>query len=301
MKTQQTFSDIEYSVRKRVSRREIFLQKMDALIPWSELEAVIYPHYYAGKRGRPPRGIEVMLRMYLLQVWYNLSDGMAEEEIYDSHAMKEFVRIDFQEESAPDAATLLGFRHLLERDGLQKQLFEKINEVLEREGMLWRGGSIIDAAIIEAPSSTKNSSNSRDLEMKQTKKGNGRHFGMKAHIGVDAGTGIVHSAAFTAANEHDIQEAHRLVRKDGAFVNADAGYIGIEKREEITKDGHLSRVKRRVNERKGKESRRTSALYKDAVNRLEWVSQPRWEENKEYLKSKARSKVEHAFYFYYQN
>jgi IS5 family transposase len=141
MKRQQTFSDIEYSKRKRVSRREMFLQKMDVLIPWAELEAVIRPHYYAGKRGRPPRGIEVMLRMYLLQAWYNLSDEMAEEEIYDSRAMKEFVRIGFQEECAPDATTLLGFRHLLERNGLQKQLFEKTNEILEREGMLWRGGA----------------------------------------------------------------------------------------------------------------------------------------------------------------
>jgi IS5 family transposase len=224
MKTQQTFSDIEYSARKRVSRREIFLQKMDALIPWAELEAVIRPHYYAGKRGRPPRGIEVMLRMYLLQVWYNLSDQMAEEEIYDSHAMKEFLRIDFQEEDAPDATTLLGFRHLLEQHGIQKQLFEKINQILEREGMLWRGGSIIDATIIEAPVSTKNSSKSRDGEMKQTKKGNEWHFGMKAHIGADAGTGMVHRVTFTAANEKDIQEAHKLVRKDDEFVNADAGY-----------------------------------------------------------------------------
>jgi IS5 family transposase len=114
---------------------------MDALIPWAELEAVIRPHYYAGKRGRPPRGIEVMLRMYLLQVWYNLSDQMAEEEIYDSHAMKEFVRIDFLEEDAPDATTLLGFRHLLEQHEIQKQLFEKINQILEREGSGGEGAS----------------------------------------------------------------------------------------------------------------------------------------------------------------
>jgi IS5 family transposase len=132
--------------------------------------------------------------------------------------------------------------------------------------------------------------------MKQTKKGNEWHFGMKAHIGADAGTGMVHSATYTAANEHDIQEAHKLVRKDDAFVNADAGYIGIEKREEVIKDEQLSQVKWRVNERKGKENRLTKALYKDAINHLEWVSQPRWEENKEYMKSKVRSKVEHNFY-----
>jgi IS5 family transposase len=141
MKTQQTFSDIGYSQRKRVSRREIFLKKMDALIPWEQLVSVIQPHYYSGKRGRPPRGIELMLRMHLLQNWYNLSDEMAEEEIYDSRAMKEFVKIDFQEEGAPDATALPGFRHLLEGHGLQKRLFDKINEMLEAEGMIWRGGA----------------------------------------------------------------------------------------------------------------------------------------------------------------
>jgi len=296
MKTQQTFSDIEYNARKRVSRREIFLKKMDALIPWSELITVIQPYYFAGKRGRPPRGIEPMLRMYLLQIWYNLSDEMTEEEIYDSHAMKEFARIDFEDEDAPDATTLLGFRHLLERNGLQKKLFEKINSILEAEGMIWRGGSIIDATIIEAPSSTKNSSNSRDSEMKQTKKGNEWHFGMKTHIGCDAGTGMVHSMTVTSANVHDIEEAHRLVRKDDEFANTDAGYVGIHKREEIQSDEHLSRMQWRINKRKGKDCALVAALYKDAVHHLEWVGQPRWDEQIEYGKSKVRSKVEHNFY-----
>ena len=133
MKTQQTFSDIEYESLGRTSRREVFLQKMDALIPWGELEQIIKPHYYAGKRGRPPRGIELMLRMYLLQIWYNLSDEMTEETIYDSRAMKQFAKIDFQEEDVPDATTLLGFRHLLEKAGLQKKLFEAVNAKLEKE------------------------------------------------------------------------------------------------------------------------------------------------------------------------
>jgi IS5 family transposase len=296
MKEQQSFSDIEYSKRKRVSRREIFLQKMDALIPWAELEAVIRPHYFSGKRGRPPRGIEQMLRMYLLQLWYNLSDEMAEEEIYDSHAMKTFVKIDFLEEGAPDATTLLGFRHMLEREGLQKKLFEKINEILEREGMLWRGGSIVDAAIVEAPSSTKNSSKSRDPQMRQTQKGNEWHFGMKVHIGSDAGTGMVHSVTWTSANVSDITEAHRLVRKDDEFVNVDAGYAGIEKREEVMRDKNLSRVQWRVNGRKGKARAKEAKIYKELMNHLEYASQPRWDERIEYLKSKVRSKVEHNFY-----
>ena len=296
MKTQRTFSDIEYSKRKRVSRREIFLKKMDTLIPWEELTGVIQPYYYAGKRGRPPRGIETMLRMYLLQIWYNLSDELTEETVYDSHAMKEFVKVDFLEEDVPDATTLLGFRHMLEKDKLQEKLFEKINGILEREGMIWHGGSIVDATIIEAPGSTKNSGKSRDPEMKQTKKGNEWHFGMKAHIGADAGTGMVHSVSFTAANVHDIREAHKLVRKDDDFVNGDAGYIGIERRKEIAEDEHLSKVQWRINRRKGGERKREKALYKDAMRHLEYVTQPRWEERIEYLKSKVRGKVEHNFY-----
>jgi IS5 family transposase len=296
MKKQQTFSDIEYSQRKHTSRREKFLKKMDALIPWAELEALIQPYYYEGKRGRPPRGIALMLKMYLLQIWYNLSDELTEDCIYDSHAMKEFVGIDFQEEDVPDATTLLLFRHLLEREGLQKKIFEEINGILEREGMLWEGGSILDATIIEAPSSTKNSGKSRDAEMKQTKKGNEWHFGIKAHTGADAGTGKVHSVTVTAANVHDIAEAHKLVRETDAFVNADAGYVGVQKREEIRADEHLSQVQWRVNERKGNDRVRDERLYKAAVQHLEWVGQPRWDQHIEYMKSKVRSRVEHTFY-----
>jgi IS5 family transposase len=234
--------------------------------------------------------------MYLLQNWYNLSDEMAEEEIYDSHAMKEFMKVDFQEEGAPDATTLLNFRHLLEEHGLQQQIFDKINEILEAEGMMWRGGSIVDAAIIDAPSSTKNSAKSRDSEMKQTKKGNEWYFGMKVHVGADAGTGMAHTLTFTGANVHDIEEAHKLVRKDDEFANGDAGYVGIEKREEVTSDENLSRIQWRINRRKGKERAREAKLYKEAVNHLEWVAQPRWDERGEYLKSKVRSKIEHNFY-----
>jgi len=296
MKRQPTFSDIEYSKRKRVSRREIFLKKMDTLIPWKEMAEVIQPYYYAGKRGRPPCGIEPMLRMYLLQIWYNLSDEMTEEAIYDSYAMKEFSKIDFIEEDVPDATTLLLFRHLLEENKLQEKLFETINALLEKEGMIWRGGSIVDATIIEAPSSTKNSSKSRDPDMKQTKKGNEWHFGMKAHIGADAGTGMVHSVSCTAANVHDIQQAHKLVRKEDAFVNGDAGYIGIEKREEIKNDDELSKIQWRINVRKGKEHKRQEALYREAMKHLQYIAQPKWEERIEYMKSKVRSKVEHNFY-----
>jgi IS5 family transposase len=234
--------------------------------------------------------------MYLLQTWYNLSDEMTEDTIYDSYAMKEFVKIDFQEEDVPDATTLLGFRHLMEEAGLQKQLFDAINAILKREGMLWQGGSIVDATIIEASSSTKNSSKSRDPEMHQTKKGNEWHFGMKAHIGTDAGTGMVHSLSCTAANVPDIQEAHKLVREDDDFANADAGYVGIQQREEIRSNERLSGIEWRVNQRKGKRVQMEAALYKNAADHLEWVGQPQWDARIEYLKSKVRSKVEHNFY-----
>jgi IS5 family transposase len=234
--------------------------------------------------------------MYLLQVWYNLSDELTEETIYDSHAMKQFSKIDFQEEDVPDATTLLGFRHLLEEGKVQRRIFETINAVLEKEGMIWQGGSIVDATIISAPSSTKNSGNSRDPAMKQTQKGNEWYFGMKAHIGADAGTGMIHSASFTGANIHDIEEARKLVRPDDDFAFGDAGYTGIAKRKEIQTDENLSKIEWRVNERKGEARARKKTIYKNAMEHLDYISQPRWDEKIEYLKSKVRSKAEHNFY-----
>ena len=233
MERQTTFSDFEYANRKRTTKREEFLKTMDEVIPWRELVACIRPHYPSGKRGRPPRGIEPMLRMYLLQVWFNLSDEAVEDSIYDSYAMRSFVGLNFLEEQTPDATTLLHFRHLLERHGLGKKLFEKINALLEERGCMMRGGTIVDATIISAPSSTKNQDGERDPEMHQTKKGNQWHFGMKAHIGVDADSGLVHTVATTAANAHDITQAHALLHGEEDVVFADSGYRGVEKRDEV--------------------------------------------------------------------
>ena len=296
MKTQLTFSDIEYAERKRVSRREVFLRKMDALLPWNELTAVIQPYYYPGKRGRPPIEIETMLRMYFLQLWYNLSDEMTEESIYDSRAMKEFMKIDFHQQSVPDATTLLGFRRLLEQNELQEKMFRRINAVLEGQGMIWRGGSVIDAVIIEAPSWTKNSAKSRDPQMHQTKKGNEWYFGMKAHAGADAGTAMVHSLTFTAANVTDVAEAAKLVRDDDEFVSLDAGYTGIDKRQEVKEDLRLSSIDWRVSPRMGQSRALENALYKDALGHLGMIGQPRWDVWIAYLNSKVRSKVEHSFH-----
>jgi IS5 family transposase len=275
---QPSFTDVEYGNRRRVSRREQFLATMDTTIPWSRWVGLIEPHYYTGKKGRRPKPIETMLRMYLLQVWFSLSDEGVEEAIYDSYAMRSFMGFDFAVEQVPDATTLLHFRHLLEKHQLGATLFEAQNEIFEEQGWIMRGGSIVDATIIAAPSSTKNATGTRDPEMHQTKKGNQWYFGMKGHIGVDAGTGYVHSVTATAANVHDLDEAVNLVRVDDEVVYCDAGYQGANKRPEIIGDEHLSSIEWRVAARKGV---------------LKTMTEPdRAEESR---KAAVRAKVEHPF------
>ena len=210
--SQMTFSDYEYSCRKKKTKREEFLDVMEDIIPWDEWVEFVRPYYPSGKRGRPTKGIEKMLRMYLLQVWFNLSDEGIEDAIYDSYAFRKFMGINFNEEQVPDATTLLKFRHLLEKHHIGEQLFRAINYVLEQGGAMMKGGTIVDATIINAPSSTKNKEKTRDPEMHQTKKGNEWRYGMKCHIGVDAGTGYVHTVTATSANVHDITETHNLLR-----------------------------------------------------------------------------------------
>ena len=190
--------------------------------------------------------------MYLLQAWFSLSDEGIEDAIYDSYAMRKFMGLDFGVEQTPDATTLLHFRHLVETHGLGEKLLASQNEIFDAQGWIMRGGSIVDATIIAAPSSTKNAAGTRDPEMHQTKKGNQWHFGFKAHIGVDAGTGYVHTVSATAANVHDLDETVNLVRDDDEVVYADAGYQGVQKRPEVAGDEHLSTVEFRVAERKGR-------------------------------------------------
>ena len=227
---QDTFTDIEYSLRKKKATREEFLEIMDEIIPWDEWVGVIEPYYPRGKRGRPPMGIEKMPRMYLLQIWFNLSDPAAEDAIYDSYAMRKFTGIDFMTEAVPDETRLYKFRHLLEKNGLNKLFFDAINRVIVQTGHMVEGGTIVDATIINAPSSTKNAQKARDSEMHQTKKGNEWRFGMKCHIGVDAGSGLVHTMTVTAANEHDITETDKLLCEDDDVMYGDSAYIGIQKR-----------------------------------------------------------------------
>ncbi|MEZ5185824.1 MAG: IS5 family transposase [Candidatus Nanopelagicales bacterium] len=247
---QPSFTDLEYGNRRRVSRRERFLDTMDATIPWQRWVGLIEPFYYDGKKGRKPKALETMLRMYLLQVWFSLSDEGVEDAVYDSYAMRRFMRLDFADEQVPDATTLLGFRHLLERHELGAALFAAQNEIFDAQGWIMRGGSIVDATIVAAPTSTKNAAGERDPQMHSTMKGSQWYFGMKAHIGVDAGTGYVHSVTATAANVHDLDALGRLVRGDDQVVYADAGYRGVDKRPEIAGDQHLSTVDFRVAARK---------------------------------------------------
>lgn len=230
---QVSFSELEYAAKKKVTRRDRFLGEIDAVTPWLTLVAEIEPYYPKGVgRGRPPIGVERMLRMYIAQQCFGLSDEGIEDAIYDSQAIRSFVGIDLAREGAPDATTLLKFRRLLETHQLAERIFHAINTLLAVKGLLLREGSVVDATIIEAPSSTKNQSGERDPEMHQVKKGNQWHFGMKAHIGVDADSGITHTLVTTAANVHDVTQATALLHGEETKVWADSGYRGIEKRPE---------------------------------------------------------------------
>ena len=282
---QQSFTDIEYANRKRQTKKDIFLKMMEEIIPWGMWIALIQPYYYDNKVGRRARGVELMLRMFLLQSWYNLSDEGIEDAIYDSYSFRKFTGIDFLREQVPDATTLCKFRALLYEHNIAQKLFEAINQALEAHGQMMRGGSVVDASIIEAPSSTKNEEKSRDPEMHQTKKGNEWHFGMKAHVGVDAGTGYIHTVTATAANVHDIVETHKLIREDDEVVYGDAGYQGIGKREEIASDPQKSQIEFRINNRPGKMKKMPEGFARV------------FEEDQEHRKSSVRAKVEHAFLF----
>jgi IS5 family transposase len=211
---------------RRATRRDVFLQTMEQIVPWSELCAVIEPHYPKGEGGRPPVGLERMLRMFLVQHWFNLADEACEESLLDSSSLRRFVGIDLGCERVPDGTTLLKFRRLLERYNLGEQLFTKVGQVLQGHGLKIGTGTIVDATIIAAPGSTRNAEKKRDPEMHQTRKGQQWYFGMKLHIGVDSRTGLAHSAQVTAANVHDkhllpvlLHGQERRVYGDGAYAS----------------------------------------------------------------------------------
>lgn len=280
MKKQTSFADMEYSARQKPTRREKFLTDLDRLVPWPVLIALIEPHYYRGERGRPPIGLELMLRMYLCQNCLGLSDEGIEDAIVDSIAVRRFVGVDLIERQPPDATTLLKFRRLLERHDMPARIFALIREHLGQQGLILREGTIVDATLIAAPPSTKNTEHKRDAQMHQTKKGNQWYFGMKAHIGVDAQTGLAHSMVTTAANESDVSQTHRLLHGEEKHVHADAGYQGAKKREAL-KDCTAEFVvaRRRSTYKKLDEA--------DPVRKLI--------EQAEHAKASIRAKVEHVF------
>jgi IS5 family transposase len=282
MEKQMSFAQAEYAGKKRITRKEKFLGEMDKLMPWARLGGVIEPHYPKGERGRPPVGIERMLRIYFLQQWYALGDEALEDAIYDSQAMRTFAGIDLSVEGVPDATTLLNFRHLMEKHGLTKSIFDEVGAMLEEKKLLMREGTIVDATIIAAPSSTKNRSGERDPQMHQTKKGNQWYFGMKAHVGADMESGIVHTIIGTAANVADVKCAPALLHGEEKSGYGDAGYTGVEKRMEA--EGSAGAITWEVAVKRGKLKAMAEGEIKELTRRLER------------LKAQVRSKVEHPFH-----
>ncbi len=279
MDHQLSFADCEFTSKRRQTRKEKFLSRMEKLIPWQRLESVIEPHYPKAGNGRKPYPLPTMLRIHCMQLWYCMSDPAMEDALYEIASMRLFAGLSL-DGAIPDHTTIMNFRHLLERHGLARKIFNEVSTWLSDAGVLVKEGTLLDATIIEAPSSTKNKAGERDPEMHQTKKGNQWHFGMKAHIGVDARTGLTHSFTTTAANEHDLNQARHLLHGKEDFIFADSGYRGAESREELESveaDWHVAEIPSKVKELK-KHPR---------INKVRLKT--------EYLKASVRAKVEHPF------
>ena len=232
MPLQHTFAEAEFDIKGKTTRREKFLANMEKVVPWTRLLALLQSHIKPTKTGRPRYNLNTMLRIQLMQNWFGYSDLAMEEALYEVVTLRRFAGLA-QLDDLPDETTILKFRHFLERHELSKAVFEAVNQHLTEEGLLLRTGTLIDATIIHAPTSTKNQKGERDPEMHQTRKGNQWYHGMKAHVGVDMNSGLVHTVTATAANVADIAEAAKLLHGDEARVLADAGYIGLGKRPEM--------------------------------------------------------------------
>jgi transposase, IS5 family len=265
-----------FEVHGRATRKTEFLARMEALVPWAQFCAVIEAHYPKAGNGRPPVGLERMLRMYLVANWFKLGDEACEDALYDIRAFRDFCRIDLGRERVPDATTLLNFRHLLEEHQIGAALFAKVGELLLANGMKLSGGTIVDATLIAAPPSTKNQEQSRDPEMHQSKKGNQWYFGMKLHIGADSQSGLVHSASVTAGNVHDSQELPNLLHGEETRLYGDSAYRGEQQRERL---------------------KRIAPKAKDFTNKRARKNRPLTDADKQTnrRKSAVRSKVEHPF------
>ena len=271
---QMTLATNGFEKHRKQTRKAEFLSRMDKLVPWAELCAVIEPFYPKAGNGRPPIGLERILRMYFIAHWFNLADEACEDALYDIVAFRDFCRIDLGREGVPDATSLLGFRHLLEEHKLEAAMFAKVGKLLQSNGLRLSGGTIVDATIIAAQSSTKNADRARDPEMHQTKKGNQWHFGMKVHIGADSKSGLVHSASVTPANVHDSRELPRLLHGNETRLYGDSAYTG---QKEALKQ--------------------VSPKAKDFTNKRARRNQPLSDADKETnrRKSQVRAKVEHPF------
>lgn len=273
MSEQTSFAGLAWSTKGKVTRRERFLAEMESVIPWARLIALIEPHYPKPGRGRRPLGLEKMLRIYFVQHWFDLSDPAAEDAMYDSESIRRFVGIDLGEDTVPDESTILRFRHLLENHDLTKAIFAEIGALLEEKGLLLKQGTIVDATIISAPSSTKNQSRSRDPEMRSTKKGNQWYFGMKLHVGTDK-RGIVHSLVATDAAQADVNQLPDLIHGCEGELYGDSAYWNLADRHSFT----TADIRYRVNRR----GRRNHPL----TEHEKWINRTR---------SRVRARGEHAF------
>ena len=235
---QATFASLAFEQKKKPTRRERFLTEMDAVVPWAALLAAVEPHYpKTGRRGRPPRLLETMLRIYFMQQWYALSDPAIEDALYEIESMRRFAGLELADDAMPDETTILKFRHLLEKHGLTAKMMNIINDSLAERGLLLKGGTMVDATIIHAPPSTKNEQKQRDPEMRQTKKGNQWFFGMKVHVGADVNSGLVHTVSVTPANASDISQLPHLLRDDDRAVFGDKGYVNNDLKRHARKAG----------------------------------------------------------------
>lgn len=276
---QTTFASLNYTSKKRRTRKEIFLEEMEQVIPWEALEALIAPFYPKAGRGRRPIGLPTMLRIHLMQQWYALSDPGMEDALYEVESMRRFAGLELNEDAIPDETTILKFRRLLERHDLAAKLLETVNHYLTGKGLLLRQGTLVDATIIHAPSSTKNAQKSRDPEMHQTKKGQQYYFGMKAHIGADEELGLVHTVHTTAANVGDVTQTEKLLHGEEERVYGDAGYTGADKYKALQD----RQITWHIAAKRGKVKNLPEGELKEVTKELE------------YLKAAVRAKVEHPF------
>jgi IS5 family transposase len=277
-------STLPLNLSLRRTRKQILLDEMEKVVPWSDFMALIEPHYPRSHTGRPPFALQTMLRIHLMQQWFELADLSMEEALFDTPIYRDFAGLA-EGQRLPDESTILRFRHLLEKHNLAAAMFDTVNALLSAKGLMLKTGSAIDATLIAAPPSTKNKDGMRDPQMHSSKKGNNYHFGMKAHIGVDADSGLVHSVHTTAGNEHDVTQAHQLLHGQEQTVYADSGYRGVQKRPEIQSQKHQPQwhIAMMPSKRKALKTIAETSLLAATLDKIEK------------LKASIRAKVEHPF------